>query len=270
MLEQVARHVSGCDACEILMSDIEAESAAVALAFETENFELVPTERLRTKIFTEIAEIESKSSWLQSAAAALGFSNGFKWSMPAMAAFAGLVLVAGVVGFVLMSKPQQDLRAASAAPPRPLGNSRAAAPIAQIPDEPAGNLNTPNAPVIRSNYTAPKAVYREAVYRETVNAPAPVRTEVQPLEDEERYLQTINTLERSVGGRKGVSYKPANMVSYERDLATVDDSIRKMQKMARKNPKDDASKQLLLASYQNKIDLLSAASEKTELMASMR
>jgi ribosomal protein S15P/S13E len=266
LLEQVARHISDCEPCAMLMSNIEAESAAVSMAFERENFELVPTERLRAKIFTEIAELENgRASWLKKAAAALGFSNGFKWTSPAVAAFASLVFVVGVVGFVLMSKPE--------APPAIAGiqsksviNKTAVAPSVVPDDSVQGTQDEPvSNPIVRQASYVPA----RAVYRETVSAPV-VKVEVQPLQDEQRYLQTIDTLKRSVDDRKDNMLKPSNLVSYERDMAIVDDAIKKMQKAARKNPKDEASKQLLLASYQNKIDLLSAVSEKTELMVSMR
>lgn len=270
LLEQVARHVSGCDPCAMLMSDIEAESASVAAAFEIENFELVPTERLRTKIFTEIAVLENgQSSWLKKAAAALGFSGGFKWTSPSLAAFASLIFVVGVVAFVLTSKPDIATDASLASNP-PANPTRAPQNESKTSAPPV--INTP-APAAGDNGDDSSArMVRQASYVET-RAPErivkpPVGT--QPLQDEQRYLSTINTLKRSVDVRKDQMLKPSNLVSYERDMAIVDDAIKKMQKIARKNPKDEASKQLLLASYQNKIDLLSAVSDKTELMASLR
>ena len=48
------------------------------------------------------------------------------------------------------------------------------------------------------------------------------------------------------------------------------DAIVKMQKEVRKNPKNEAARQVLRSSYQNKIDLLNSVAEKTELMASIR
>jgi hypothetical protein len=43
-----------------------------------------------------------------------------------------------------------------------------------------------------------------------------------------------------------------------------------MKAEVRRNPKDEAAKQILRASYQNKIDLLSSVADKTDLMASLR
>ena len=44
--------------------------------------------------------------------------------------------------------------------------------------------------------------------------------------------------------------------AFERDLAMTDDAIKKMKKEVKRNPNDEAAKQVLRASYQNKIDLL--------------
>ncbi len=63
---------------------------------------------------------------------------------------------------------------------------------------------------------------------------------------------------------------PSVRVSFERDLAVVDDSIKKMKDVVRKNPKNQAAKQVLYSSYQNKIDLLNSIAEREELMASMQ
>ncbi len=53
-------------------------------------------------------------------------------------------------------------------------------------------------------------------------------------------------------------------------MAVVDDTISKMKSEVKKNPKNEAAKQVLLASYQNKVDLLNSVAEKTELMASLK
>ncbi len=279
-LELVARHVSGCDPCAVLMSEIEAESASVAAAFEIENFELVPTERLRTKIFAEIAEFDNGGSsaiqkTLRKAAAALGFSRGFRWTSPSVAAFASLVLVAGVVTFLVMSRPDvseklvadNSPKVAVPAVSRDSNSGNTVAPPVTSGREPAIEAGSSDRPVLQARKVAfvqPKPV------DSTERIDLPRTVESQPVEGEERYLQTIKTLKSSVDTRKEDTLKPSALVAYERDMAVIDDAISKMQKAARKNPKDEAAKQILFASYQNKIDLLSAVSDKTELMASLR
>jgi hypothetical protein len=43
-----------------------------------------------------------------------------------------------------------------------------------------------------------------------------------------------------------------------------------MRVVVKKNPKNEAAKDVLRASYENKIDLLNSVAEKTELMASLK
>lgn len=263
-LEQVARHVSLCDGCAMMMSDVEAESATLAAAFEIENFELVPTERLRTKIFSEIAELENgRTSWFKKATAALGFSGGLKWHSSQVAAFASLVLVVGVVAYVISSKPGAVVQGPLVAVNTPSVPSKSVPQVEQAPsvvaDPGTEDVAVEGPRVVRASYSEPRYTPVKAVYTP------------RPLDDERQYLQAIDTLEKSVDDRNDSStLKPSKQVSYQRDMAVVDDAIKKMQKVVRKNPKDDASKQLLIASYQNKIDLLNAVSEKAELMASLR
>jgi hypothetical protein len=84
---------------------------------------------------------------------------------------------------------------------------------------------------------------------------------------EESYVKTIATLNQTVAGQKDVVMRPSERVSYERDMAVVNDSIKKMRDAVRKNPKNESAKQVLYASYQNKIDLLNSVSQKEELLA---
>jgi hypothetical protein len=53
-------------------------------------------------------------------------------------------------------------------------------------------------------------------------------------------------------------------------MAVVNDAIRKMKDVVKKNPKNQSAKQVLYSSYQNKIDLLNSVAEREELMASFR
>ena len=90
------------------------------------------------------------------------------------------------------------------------------------------------------------------------------------LPGEESYVKTIADLNQTVGGQKDVALRPSQRVSYERDLAVVNDSIKRMRGEVRKNPKNESAKQVLYTSYQNKIDLLSSVAQKEELIASLK
>ena len=87
---------------------------------------------------------------------------------------------------------------------------------------------------------------------------------------EESYVKTIASLNQTVNGQKDTVMRPSERVSYERDMAVVDDAINKMRAEIRKNPKHESAKQVLYTSYQNKIDLLNSVSQREELVASLK
>ena len=87
---------------------------------------------------------------------------------------------------------------------------------------------------------------------------------------EDTYIKTIETLSKNVEPKKDEVLRPSARVGYERDMAFVEQAIKTMQSKARKNPKDEGAKQVLFASYQNKIDLLNSVAEKGELMATLK
>ena len=64
--------------------------------------------------------------------------------------------------------------------------------------------------------------------------------------------------------------KPSARFAYEKDLAMINDAIGKMKEEVRKNPKNEAAKDILFASYQNKVNLLNSVTERSELIASIR
>jgi hypothetical protein len=96
------------------------------------------------------------------------------------------------------------------------------------------------------------------------------RTANENVLGEESYVKTIATLTETVNNGKDEVLKPAARFAFERDLAVTDDAIKKMSAEVKQNPKNEAAKQILRASYQNKIDLLNSVAEKTELMASIK
>ncbi|PYT00558.1 MAG: hypothetical protein DMF63_08310 [Acidobacteria bacterium] len=90
------------------------------------------------------------------------------------------------------------------------------------------------------------------------------------LPGEESYVRTISDLKQNVDAQKDSVMTPSSRVSYERDMAVVNDSIKRMRDAVKKNPRNQAARQVLYSSYQNKIDLLNSVSQREELMASLR
>jgi hypothetical protein len=87
---------------------------------------------------------------------------------------------------------------------------------------------------------------------------------------EASYVKTIASLSQTVDTQKEAVLRPSERVSFERDMAVVNDAIDKMKKEVRRNPKNESAKQVLYTSYQNKIDLLNSVSQREELVASLK
>jgi hypothetical protein len=92
----------------------------------------------------------------------------------------------------------------------------------------------------------------------------------EPLAGEESYVRTIATLSKDVESQKDIVLRPSERIAYERDMAVVNDTINKMRKAVKKNPRNEAAKQVLYSSYQNKINLLNSVAQREELFASVR
>lgn len=274
MTEAVARHVSLCDDCARLLAESEEESALAFSALEYELNALVPTQRLWTKINDSIAR-EKKSFWKPIFASLL---------QPQTAAFASLIFVALVSVTLLSLKP--DAPANYTARQTGGNQQKAIQPAAQnsqtltvqptqdLPVERDAEPATFRKGKIESR--AVKTVYVEPKNNQRVVNPPMIETKVEapPVNEnvsgEESYIRTIATLDSTVANRKDEVLSPSARFAFERDLAVTDDAIEQMKREVRKNPKNEAAKQILRASYQNKIDLLNSVADKTELMASLK
>lgn len=272
LLENVARHVAVCDGCAVLMAEAEEESAFAFSALEQEFNTLVPTQRLWTKINDSIGK-ERKSVWQT----VFAF-----FKHPTVGAFAGLLVVFGL--FVAVLSLQKDAPITSVAeivPDKP----KIIAPIftpAINQTAPSDNSETPKVAVAKQDKKDYSIIKTDFVKKENspkINNQSDVlnsakdkgqRTNDNFLIGEESYIKTIATLENTVNSRKDEVLKPSSRFAFEKDLAVVNDAITRMKAEVKKNPKNEAAKNVLRASYQNKIDLLNSVTEKTELMAILK
>ena len=271
--EIVAHHVAACDDCAIMLAVAEEESAFAFTALEQEFNTLVPTQRLWTKINDSI-EQEKRSFWTP----IFAFLK-----QPAFAAFAGLLIVAGLFALVLNR-----------------GNVEGTADVAQIKSieknisvpvsssvdapqisTPVVNPTTIKTAIAKNNRTGMCVIEARIVkensnlkvksdkpkIRKDISSPSPAN---ETLTGEESYIKTIATLTETVNNRKDEVLKPAARFAFERDLAVADNAIKTMKAEIKQNPKDESARQILRSSYQNKIDLLSSVADKTELMASLK
>lgn len=271
--ESVARHVAACDDCAILLATAQEETAFAFSALEQEFNTLVPTRRLWTKINDSI-ERERKSFWKPIFAFLL---------KPSTAAFASVLFVAVVSITLLSLKPDAPIDYAAQTPTK---NPVKIQPI--VNEQPKPIVGTPqiaseekdvelaNNPV-KPESRAVKTVYVKAEENRTTHNPIVKNSDAvipelprESVLGEESYLKTIATLSQTVNNQKDEVLNSSARFDFERDMAVTNDAISRMKSEVRKNPSNEAAKQILRASYQNKIDLLNSVAEKTELMASLK
>lgn len=266
----VSAHIANCDACAVLLSTAEEESAFVFSVLEREMDTLVPTQRLWNKINESIEVEKHNLPFWQKAWNALVASL----ANPAIAVAAVAVIVFGISTVVFFDSPKNGVPTESsvARTTAPVQNTTTPAVAPQVVT--SGSENDPNVasvPASSSKKTLAKAenaVYRQPVGPKVDTKPAIERAGYVP--GEANYVRTIDTLAKAVDGQKDTVLRPSERVSFERDMAVVDDAIAKMRKEVQKNPKNESAKQVLYTSYQNKIDLLNSVSQREELVASLK
>lgn len=251
---RVAGHVADCDACAELLAVVEEETALVFGALEQEINTLVPTQRLWKKITEAIAG--ERRGWMASIRALLA-----QVSMPTMAAFASIVLIVAAFGFFLSNRPEPATVAlGTRVPPTSIGPVQAAPRGDEVVER------------VTSAPEAIRAVRADHVRSEPVRVAADrdVAVRVRTIDGEAPYVQTIAKLERSVDDNKDALLSPSARFEYEKNLAVINDAIRRTRDEVRRDPKSDIARQVLFNSYQNKIDLLNSVNERGVLMASIR
>ena len=269
-------HVAGCDACARLMADAEEESSIVFSTLERELNTLVPTQRLWSRI-NETIEVEKSNvpAWQK----ALAFVRASLLS-PSLAGAFGILLMLGI--FTVWNL-RTGIDVAVVPPSGPTETRQNNGPTVTSSDTVQAPGPVATTPPVTISTLAPKEMRRlaqqasanasqreirvgTADYRVPVNTPA----SDSYLPGEESYVKTIADLKQNVDTQKDSVMTPSSRISYERDMAMVNDSIKRMRDVVKKNPRNQAARQVLYSSYQDKIDLLNSVSQREELMASLR
>jgi len=271
-------HVADCDACARLMADADEENSIVFSTLERELDSLVPTQRLWSRI-NETIEVEKANISIWHKALICVRASLVN---PSLVAAAGIILMLGIftlwnlrtateVALVPQSKPvstsekqiipPSNASVDTASVPEPVAATPSYAGESKLPEKEIQNL-------------AQRASARTA-QREI----KPITTEYRVsanssydgyLPGEESYVKTIADLKQNVDTQKDAVMTPSSRVSYERYMAVVNDSIKRMRDVVKKNPRNQAARQVLYSSYQDKIDLLNSVAQREDLMASLR
>lgn len=259
---RVSSHVAACASCALILSQAEDESALVFSALDREFDTLVPTQRLWGRINTALETERREAPFWQKVLAFVRTSL----ANPSMAIAASLVIVIAIAAAIMMNR----------------GTPVTDSPGSYVAKTTAPTVDTPPVEIRKVEPAAPapgpiveRASFNPAPRRLTVEptvapkaSPATLTSDYMPGEDS--YVKTIANLKKTAERNKDDVMRPSQRIAYERDMAVVDDAIAKMRKEVKKNPKNESARQVLYASYQNKIDLLNSVSQKQELMASLR
>jgi hypothetical protein len=277
--QKIARHLVDCDPCAIMLAEVEEETAFAFAALEQEFNTLVPTQRLWTKINRSIEVQHRKRSLWQYV---LTLVSSLSLTNPHVVAFGSLLLIVGVVSALIVVKNDKNPGIASKIEKPEIQSTQTAKienltpPVTAPTFDEAEEDNAPKTVKPAPQYRIEKADFRkdnrERTNNDSINplirTPQPVVP--QYLDGEENYVDTIARLEKTVNQNKDEVLKPSARFSYEKDLAVVNDTITKMRKEVKKNPKNQDAKQILFATYRNKIELLNSVTQRGELMASLR
>ena len=264
-------HVASCDSCARLLATAEEESSFVFAALERELNTLVPTQRLWTRINESISVEKKTSIWER-------FAHYVRASLanPSIAVAAGIILVVGMFailwipngsGPVVVSVPSSSPNSSAGNAVAPTGSDPAPVLATAQPDAETGNKAT----FVRESSLSPQKLGKIlTVDRRPISVPTAQYASDAYLPGEESYVKTIADLKQNVDSQKDDVLTPSNRVSYERDMAVVNDSISRMREVVRKNPRNQAARQVLYSSYQDKIDLMNSVAQREEMIASLR
>ena len=276
---QVSDHIAMCASCALRLAEADEENSIVFSALDREFNTLVPTQRLWTRINDTIAVEKSRLSPWQRFMAVFPI---LQLSSPTFAAIGGVVMLVSIFAVVnglreqgsdadIASVPQPSIEAVPA-------KTAEMAPVVSDVDM-AGTTTVAQSAAVRASVKESR-IPAEKIRNAVINADlvVPKRNSVRfenaveaaYLPGEDSYVKTISDLKQSVDGQKDRVLTPSSRVAYERDMAIVNDSIKRMQSVVRKNPRNQAAKQVLYSAYQDKIDLLNSVAQREELMASLR
>ncbi|CAN5454917.1 hypothetical protein BH18ACI2_BH18ACI2_23650 [soil metagenome] len=277
--QAVTAHLTACAACGARAREAEAELSLFASVMSPAAVS-VPTERLRARLDAAIAEtLQSEVAagvrqearwrvWLNGLAAALTFAPG------KAAAFASL-LIAVVLSIFFATKqlsPSEIGRdeIAVITVPAPANGLPILSPmpvlsltvdVAVRPESSDMIDGRARIEVIKNQRSASRKAAGDSARRGMVRqSDAPVF-----LPGEKTYLTAIASLTTTIESGGPQSLPPTLRAEYERNLAVVNQAIISTRVAARRNPQDTDVQEFLRTAYQNKVELLSAVAEQSQL-----
>jgi hypothetical protein len=273
--ERVAAHLTACADCAETVAEATGEMTLFASAFEAENALEVPTVRLRERIDAAIAGMnppseivgwkphETAGGWLASLAGL------FKISPQRALGYASLVAVIAFAAiFAVIRWNRSETNGNTPAEIAGIDKRVNKRPVVVSGSSPMPEVKgKQNIPPVENNKSVPGKPASPRKHSNPHLVPEPGQLPqgelaVKALPGEQNYLKAIDSLAVEIEASGKAAMKPSLRTEYERNLAIVDQAIDSTRRVARRNPKDPDASQFLYASYQSKLDLLSAVADQ--------
>jgi hypothetical protein len=302
----VAAHLGECGVCNAAAREAARQLAMFTTAFGAGDGLSVPTERLRAGIEARIAEMQPTTIAQPNVCAPTfverlrGFASSLAFAPRQATAFASFALAVVLLGALFYAFRQQ------ARSPQISQNSESEIAAVNPPVNRQGNvIENGDAGTRATNKTITKddessrasneiarggeTRTRRGADRATMlplkfnprrdagdAAVGVARTNDEKMSDaallpvEKSYVTAIASLKSSIDGAGAQSLTPTLRAEYERNLAVVDHAIAASRAEARRTPADKDAQDFLRSAYQDKLDLLHAVADQTQLASITR
>lgn len=304
----VAAHLGACDLCDAAAREAAQQLAMFATAFGAGDGLSVPTERLRAGINARIAELQptpiappivSAPTFVERLR---GFASSLTFAPRQATAFASFALAAVVLGALFYAfRPQPRApqlnqngsnEIATVNPPvnkqvNVIENGDAGAKATNktiTKDDESGTASNEiarddgtrtrrgadRAAVLTVKFNLRRETRAGDAAGEVARANDEKATDAALLPVEKSYVTAIASLKSSIDGAGAQSLTPTLRAEYERNLAVVDRAIAASRASARRTPADRDAQDFLRSAYQDKLDLLHAVADQTQLASITR
>jgi len=246
----VASHLVSCASCAATARTVENENLLLSSALKVEFAASVPTERLRQRVETAMAENQSARPVRSHDSARAGWWESLREQLfPSpqrvfgYASLATVIILTAVFGVVYLRRGEVV----------PVAENQTNSPVS-MPTAAASSasVNVRLAPPVETPGNSPKKV---------VPPRSSERTEARAglLPGERTYVKRIAALKKSL--KSDAPMRPSLQVEYEYNVALLDSAIEMTREAVKKNPKDTQAAQFMNAAYQSKVDLMSQVAD---------
>jgi hypothetical protein len=297
-----AAHVHACASCATAAREASQEFVMFATAFGADEQLSVPTERLRAGIEARIAGMQPNRAATRDAsvsfvervrafAASLGARIAFTpRQATAFASFLVAAILLATIFYVFRTPshvPQSDKSGREIASASSPTDARGGAVQSNNEEKTAGTSNkqsgnSASEPVRVDDERRTQRSERAAIVAtrfnesgralggnsERVRVEKPADEALLPVE--KSYVVAIASLKSSLDAERARTMTPTLRAEYERNLALVDRAISASRVAARRDPSDKDAQEFLRAAYQDKLDLLHAVADQTQIASIAR